>query len=136
MELVKQEYVNENLPKGWKPYYIYTIVVYNKAVGKIILREGTRQERYYDGHVGYSVDLKYQGHHYAYQATKLLIKEAALLGFNELIITCSPDNLASKKTILKLQAEYLETVLIPKELRKNFDVGELEKEVYLIRIRR
>ena len=105
-------------------------------VGKIVLREGTRKERYYDGHIGYNIELKYRGHHYAYQATKLLIKEAVLLGFDELIITCSPDNLASKKTILKLKAEYLETALIPIALRKDFATDELEKEVYLIKLRR
>lgn len=136
MKLIRHEYVNENLPKGWKPYYIFLIVVDEIEVGKIVLREGTRIERYYDGHIGYTVDLKYQGHHYAYQATKLLEKEAVQLGFNELIITCSPDNIASKKTILKLKAKYLETVFISQELRKNFTADELEKEVYLIKLRR
>ena len=53
-----------------------------------------------------------------------------------LIIKCSPDNLASKKTILKLKAEYLETVSIPIALRKDFATDELEKEVYLIKLRR
>lgn len=136
MKLIRQEYVNTSLPKGWKPYYIFLIVVDDIEVGKIVLREGTREERYYDGHIGYNIELKYRGHHYAYQATKLLIKEAVLLGFDELIITCSPDNLASKKTILKLKAEYLETVLIPIALRKDFATDELEKEVYLIKLRR
>ncbi len=87
MKLIKQEYVNTSLPKGWKPYYIFLIVVDDIEVGKIVLREGTRKERYYDGHIGYNIELKYRGHHYAYQATKLLIKEAVLLGFDELIIT-------------------------------------------------
>ncbi len=51
------------------------------------------------------------------------IKAAALkLGFNELIITCSPDNLASKKTILKLQAQYLRKVEIPYTLSERFCV--------------
>ena len=64
-----------------------------------------------------------------------LIKPIALkLGFKELIITCSPNNLASKKTILKLQAQYLETVEIPKKYRKDFEAGETIKEVYLIKL--
>lgn len=134
MKLVKEEYIDKNLPKGWKPYYIYAMIVDDKAVGKIILREGAKEERYYDGHIGYTVDKKYQGHNYAYQATMLLKKEALLLGFDELIITCSHDNIASKKTILKLKAEYLETVVIPKKLRKNFAAGEIEKEIYIIKL--
>lgn len=134
LKLVKKEYVDKNLPKGWQPYYIYEMVIDDKIVGKIVLREGTSEERYYDGHIGYTVDKKYQGHNYAYQATMLLKKEALLLGFDELIITCSPDNIASKKTILKLKAEYLETVVIPKKLRKNFAAGEIEKEIYIIKL--
>lgn len=88
------------------------------------------------GHVGYSVDKQYRGHNYAYQAVMLLKKEALLLGFDKLIITCSPDNLASKKTILKLNAQYLQTVMIPKELRKDFDEDEIKKEVYLLELGR
>ena len=59
-----------------------------------------------------------------------------MLGFYKLIITCSPDNLASKKTILKLNAQYLQTVMIPKELRKDFDEDEIKKEVYLLELGR
>ncbi len=134
VKLVKEEYVDKNLPKGWKPYYIYAMIVDDKAVGKIVLREGTKEERYYDGHIGYTVEKEYQGHGYAFQATQLLRKEASLLGFKELIITCSPDNTASKKTILKLKAQYLETAAVPKKLRKNFAAGESEKEIYIIEL--
>ena len=52
MKLIKQEYVDKGLPRGWQPYYIYQIVVNNEVVGKVVLREGTLEERYYDGHVG------------------------------------------------------------------------------------
>ena len=60
VKLVKEEYIDKNLPKGWKPYYIYKIIVDDEVVGKITLREGTREERYYDGHIGYTVEKKYQ----------------------------------------------------------------------------
>lgn len=136
MKLIRQEYVDKDLPKGWKPYYIYQIVVNNQMVGKVVLRKGTLEERYYDGHVGYSIDKQYRGHNYAYQAVMLLKKEALLLGFDKLIITCSSDNFASKKTILKLHSKYLQTVMIPKELRKDFDEDEIEKEVYLLELGR
>ena len=48
MKLIRQEYVDKDLPKGWKPYYIYQIVVNNQMVGKVVLRKGTLEERYYD----------------------------------------------------------------------------------------
>ena len=66
----------------------------------------------------------------------LLKKEALLLGFDKLIITCSSDNFASKKTILKLHAKYLQTVMIPKELRKDFDEDEIRKRSIFIRVRK
>lgn len=134
MKLVKHEYINKDLPIGWQPYYIYLIIVNDEVVGKIVLREGTNEEQYYAGHIGYTIEPQYRGHNYAYQATLLLMQEASLLGFKELIITCSPDNLASKKTILKLKARYIETVSIPKKIRKIFTTNEFIKEVYLIKL--
>ena len=101
MELIKQAYVNKDLPQGWKPYYIFIIQVNNEEVGKIVLREGTIEQRYYDGHIGYSVEPQYRGHNYAYQAVIKLKKIAKRLGFEQLVITCSPDNIASKKVALK-----------------------------------
>lgn len=135
MKLIKEEYVNKNLPKGWLPYYIYQIIVDHKTVGKIVLREGSIEEHYYDGHIGYSIDEKYRGHNYAYQAMLLLNKEALMLGFDKLVITCSPDNIPSKKTILKLNAKYLETVTIPSKLKKDFGIDEKQKEVYILELR-
>ena len=118
MKLELLTYEKENLPCGWKPYYIYLIMVDHIEVGRIVLREGSNEERYYDGHIGYTVEPEFRGHYYAYQGVQLIKPIALKLGFKELIITCSPNNLASKKTILKLQAQYLETVEIPKNIGK------------------
>ena len=133
MELIKQAYV-EDLPQGWKPYYIFIIQVNNEEVGKIVLREGTIEQRYYDGHIGYSVEPQYRGHNYAYQAVIKLKKIAKRLGFEQLVITCSPDNIASKKTIRKLNAKYLETKTIPPEYQKDFRDDERVKEIYIIEL--
>lgn len=134
MELIKQAYVNKDLPQGWEPYYIFIIQVNNEEVGKIVLREGTIEQRYYDGHIGYSVEPQYRGHNYAYQAVIKLKKIAKRLGFEQLVITCSPDNIASKKTIRKLNAKYLETKTIPPEYQKDFRDDERVKEIYIIEL--
>lgn len=134
MELIKQAYVDKDLPKDWKPYYIFIIQVNNEEVGKIVLREGTIEQRYYDGHIGYSVEPQYRGHNYAYQAVIKLKKIAKRLGFEQLVITCSPDNIASKKTIKKLNAKYLETKTIPPEYQKDFRDDERVKEIYIIEL--
>lgn len=134
MQLEKQIYIDKDLPAGWKPYYIFLMKVNNEIVGRMTLREGSCEERYYDGHIGYTVEPEFRGHYYAYQGVQLIKPIALKLVFKELIITCSPNNLASKKTILKLQAQYLETVEIPKKYRKDFEAGETIKEVYLIKL--
>ena len=134
MELIKQAYVDKDLPQGWKPYYIFIIQVNNEEVGKIVLREGPIEQRYYDGHIGYSVEPQYRGHNYAYQAVIKLKKIAKKLGFEQLVITCSPDNIASKKTIKKLNAKYLETKTIPPEYQKDFRDDERVKEIYIIEL--
>ena len=64
MKLELLTYEKENLPRGWKPYYIYLIMVDHIEVGRIVLREGSNEERYYDGHIGYTIEKEYRGHHY------------------------------------------------------------------------
>lgn len=132
MELLEIEYINTDLPKYWNPYYIYEVLVNEIMVGKVVLREGTVQERYYDGHIGYTILPCYRGHNYAYQATLLLCDIAKQKGFKELVITCSPENTASKKTIQKLPAAYIETKPVPKEFLLHFNKDETIKEIYII----
>ena len=55
MKLELLTYEKENLPCGWKPYYIYLIMVDHIEVGRIVLREGSNEERYYDGNNGYMI---------------------------------------------------------------------------------
>lgn len=127
MELKLLEYVHNDLPNGFNPYYIYLMVVDGHEVGKIVLREGTDEEMYYSGHIGYSVYEEYQGHYYAYQGCLLLrtcVEKA------ELIITCDPHNYASLKTIQKLGCEYVETARVPKTYRKVFAEDEREKMIF------
>lgn len=127
MELKLLEYVNENLPQGFAPYTIYNIIVENQEVGRITLREGSDDERYFEGHIGYSIYDDYQGHSYAYQAC-LLLKEK--IDKDHVIITCDPENIASLKTIEKLGCEYLETKSIPKHLKVLFTQEENVKKIY------
>ena len=126
------EYVKTNLPEHWKPYYIFKITVGIDVFGKIVLREGDLEERYYDGHIGFTIDPQYGGHNYAFQATLLVLEIAKDKGFKDIIITCSPNNIASKKTIQKLPINYIETKTIPKELARYVEQGERIKEIYHI----
>lgn len=128
MHLQLLEYVNKDLPRGFTPYYIYGIMIDDKEVGRLTFREGTLQQHYFDGHIGYHIEEAYRGHHYAYQACLLLQEE---LGFHQVILTCDPNNQASLRTIQKLGAKYLETKTIPAKERRFFSHDEKVKMIFI-----
>ncbi len=83
-------------------------------VGYIDLRFGDSEELYYAGNVGYRIQEGYRGHGFAYEACLLLFQIAKdQYQMQSLIITCSPDNVASRKTIEKLGGTLIETVEVP-----------------------
>lgn len=51
---------------------------------------------------------------------------------DEIIITCSPENTASRRTIEKLGGELLETVEVPED-HWLYERGELVKNIYLFK---
>lgn len=127
MKLVLDEYVYKDLPQNYDPYYIYFIIVDDIEVGRIVYREGNDSSRYFDGHIGYSIDEEYRGHNYSYYAC-LLLREYIEKDF--VYITCDPDNIASKKIIEKLGCEFIERAVIPSYLRNVFSKDEKEKLIY------
>ena len=134
MYLKLLSYEKDHLPKGWKPFYIYDMVVDHHEVGRIVLREGNCEERYYDGHIGYSVEQQYRGHHYSREACLLLFEIAREKGFQELIITCSPQNIASRKIIESLPFIFIEEKAVPDFLQKDFEEDEKVKRIYKMKL--
>ncbi len=83
-------------------------------MGNISLRIGPGEAAMrYSGHLGYNVDAPYRGHHYAERACRLVSQLALAHGLEALIITCDPDNLASRRTCERLGARLLEVVDVP-----------------------
>ena len=114
----------------------YDVCLHNKykAIGSIDLRLTMNEMMYYYGHIGYSILKKYQGHHYAYEACKLLLdiaKEEYHL--KELIITCNPDNIASYKTIEKLGATLKEVSEVPRD-HELYQKGDRYKCIFTIKL--
>lgn len=134
IELKLFEYI-DNI-KDWSPYYIFSIYIKgkNEEIGRIVFRLGDDREHEYAGHIGYSIEKCYQGHYYAYKACKSLLPFIKSQGYSHVLITCSPENIASKKTIEKLGCHFLGMKTIPHHLRKNFAVGETEKCIYSLDI--
>ncbi len=103
---------------GWiNRYETYYFDIFLKGtrtrVGYIDLRMGYSEFLYYLGNVGYRIYEEYRGNHYAYQACQLLFACAKDLQIPYLIITCSPDNVASKKTLEKLEGKYMGEKKVP-----------------------
>ena len=59
----------------------------------------TDQLASYGGHIGYDVETQFRGAHFAARSCRLIFPLVRRHGIRELLITCAPDNLASRKTI-------------------------------------
>lgn len=102
-----------NTDLGFVPFYHYRIFVDSADVGHINLRIGdTEHVRFYSGHIGYEVAAIYRGNRYALQACLALAPFARLIS-PEYIITCDPDNYASRRTIELLGAIFIDEVTVP-----------------------
>ncbi|MBR2684823.1 MAG: GNAT family N-acetyltransferase [Erysipelotrichaceae bacterium] len=119
---------------GIEKTYCFNIYLNDKnmrRIGYVDLRVGENEFLYYLGHIGYRINEEYRGHHYAAQAVELVLPFARKQKMKHLIITCNPDNIASKKTIENLHADYLETVKVP-EWHELYGRDEKMKCIYEI----
>jgi predicted acetyltransferase len=101
--------------KGHVPSRHYRIVRLSDhaVVGECSLRLGHNENTFYGGNIGYEVYVPYRGHHYAAQACALLFDIARREGMEQLIITCSPDNIASQRTCERAGAVLVQMIEIP-----------------------
>lgn len=101
---------------GKVPCYFFRIRAndgYQPIVGRCDLRIGNVPELRYAGEIGYSIEEEHRGQGYAGFATELLLAFAYQLGMEEILITCDPDNLPSRRTLEKLGGRLEETVAVP-----------------------
>lgn len=69
----------------------------------------------YAGHIGYNVRPDERGKGYAKMILRKALEFEKCIGNNPVIVSCEPQNLASKKTILACGGVYEKTVVIPDE---------------------
>lgn len=111
-------------------YGIHLHNTYTK-VGKCDLRVGKNEALYYAGNIGYHIQTPYRGNHYAFEACLILFQIAKNdYHMEELIITCSPENIASKKTCQKLGGNLIETTPVPED-HWLYKRGEPTKHIFL-----
>ena len=106
----------------------------DEKVGTIDLRLTVEGDMYYYGHIGYNIQRNYRGNHYAYHACKVLFEIAKdEFGMDELIITCSPENIPSYKTLKKLGGELIELKKVPKG-HPLYTLGETSKYIFRYKV--
>lgn len=97
--LMLDKRVDGILAQRWLPAYHFSICdMAGHKVGACDLRIGYSEGTYYGGNIGYRVEEPYRGRHYAGKACHLLFGLARRHGLDFLIITCNPDNVASRRT--------------------------------------
>ncbi len=104
-----------------------------KEIGQIAYRSGESLAVYYFGHIGYHINPPWRGNHYAARACRLISGEIRRSGKSSVIITCDPDNLASRKTCEALGCLWESEVAVDRDLQKKYDISA-RKERYIWRI--
>lgn len=134
---LKERYrVSENTAYDGVPTVYYDILRHedSEKVGTADLRLKTDGDMYYYGNIGYNISRNFRGNNYAYHASLLLFEIAKNeFGMSELILTCSPDNIASYKTLKKLNGELIELVKVPKS-HPLYALGETSKYIFRYKI--
>lgn len=130
ISLVLERTAAANPERGWVPAHYFAIC--NKdgvKIGECDLRVGHNENTYYGGNIGYSINEEYRGHHYAGKACLLLFELAKRHNMDYLIISCDPDNFASRKTCEYAGGKFSEIAELPEgnDMRSN---GETEKCIY------
>ena len=114
---------------GLVPSYEFNISLTKNTdvIGRISLRVGnTNRIKKYAGHIGYGINEKYRGNHYAAKACNLVKQVAIDHNLKTLWITVNPDNYPSRRTCEILGCEMVEIVNIPEYLDM-YRQGERQK---------
>ena len=100
---------------GLAPFYHFRILRADSCeVGHINFRVGSSEHvQLCAGHVGYAIEETFRGHRYALQACCALAPFIRSI-YQEIILTCDPDNHASIRTIEGVGAAFVDEVSIPK----------------------
>src|SRR5574344_1400068 len=130
INLVLEKTVNGDDKKGWFPAYHFAMCNQDGIkMGVCDLRIGHNDNTYYGGNIGYTIDEKYRGHHYAGKACLLLFELAKMHKLEYVIITCNPDNCASRKTCKYAGGRLLEIAELPHNNDMRND-GETKKCIF------
>lgn len=129
LSLVVEQFHEQGLDSRWVPYYRFRMihVPTGDTAGAASLRLGNNLNVVmYAGHIGYGVEERFRGHHFASRTVGLLLPLALRHGINPVWITCNPDNLASNRTCAIAGGEFVEIVNLPTD-NPMYLMGERQK---------
>lgn len=102
--------------KGWSPDYKFQVRLHDTdiSIGHINVRIGDNEKIVnYIGHIGYGIDEKFRGNKYSVKACELVRTVLIDHEIDKVVITCNPDNYASRNTCEAIGAKLLEIIDIP-----------------------
>lgn len=131
IRLLLEKTVEGDPEKDWVPAYHFAICNDKDIKAGICdLRIGHSDKLYYGGNIGYTVYEEYRGNHYAGKACLLLFELARKHDLQYLIITCDPDNYASRKTCEYAGGGLLEIAELPEDNDMRLEDDKSEKCIY------
>jgi predicted acetyltransferase len=115
LELILVKQIPADSSKGYVPMYVFEMrhPGNTTSLGEIRLRIGSSIKLRYPGHIGYNVNEEYRGQRYAARSCLLILPLAYVHGLREVLLTCDPKNIPSRKTCEIIGAEYIDTLRIP-----------------------
>lgn len=116
LQLIIIEKTITSKPDDTIPVYRFQMInrFTKEDIGGITLKAGyTDNIVKYRGNIGFTVNEKFRGRNYAVRSCKLLIPLIKFLNLSPIYLTCDADNYASKKSIEKIGARFLEEMIIP-----------------------
>jgi tagatose 1,6-diphosphate aldolase len=100
--------------RAFVPYYHFRILLSDGTdVGHINFRVGdTRHVQLAAGHIGFEIEEPRRGNRYALQACRAIAPLVRMV-YSSVIVTCDPENVASRRTIEKLGATFIDEIAVP-----------------------
>src|ERR1022692_4357968 len=110
--LIKAELISE---AGFFPETTYWATIHEKVVVRIALRHTLNETlSEFGGHIGYEVRPSFRSKGIAKEMLRKVLLTSKAREIGNLLLTCSPDNIASNKTILANGGNLFKTAFVEK----------------------
>lgn len=130
---LEQEALGNNLPANYVPQTTYWLIDGDRFIGRVSIRHRLNDFLFNEGgHIGYDIRPSERNKGYGKEILSLAIPLAKNLGINKILVTCSENNIASRK-IIEHSGGILENIIEaknggPKKMRYWISVGSIQND--------